>query len=222
MLTFTTGDLFETPADIRINTVNCVGIMGAGLALAFKQRYPVMFEEYRRACAQNLVQPGKPHVWSNPNAPETIINVPTKRHWRQPSRYDDVELSLVWLRDYLVDKGEVRIALPALGAGLGGLDWERVKELIIKHLSDLPAKIMVFSPIDSRVTGKSSSSGKGQNTEKADESRKQDVAATPKLAEVAVLVDDEAPVGNPKKKRKARTKKSGASSQLPLFPRDQE
>ncbi len=97
MLRFVTGDIFDTPADIRVNTVNCVGVMGAGLALAFKDRYPQMFKEYQRACSNNTLAPGKLHVWKSLSG-DWIINFPTKRHWRQKSRYDDIEAGLVALR----------------------------------------------------------------------------------------------------------------------------
>ena len=152
MLKFTQGDLFETPAEIRVNTVNCVGVMGAGVALAFKTRFPEMFKDYKRACDAGEVRPGKLHVWKTP-AGDWIINFPTKRHWHDKSRYEDVEAGLVALHDYLKDKGPVRVALPALGCGHGGLDWSKVSVLIREHLKDLEAEIIVFAPGDSRAAG---------------------------------------------------------------------
>ncbi len=152
MIKFTSGDMFETNAEIRINTVNCVGVMGAGVALAFKNKYPEMFKEYQKDCKNKKVQPGKMYIWKNLIG-DWIINFPTKTHWRKPSRYEDIETGLVSLRKYLIDKGPVSVTLPALGCGHGGLDWNRVKGMIEKYLGDLDAKIDVFEPIDSHKAG---------------------------------------------------------------------
>ena len=152
MLRFTTGDMFETPADIRVNTVNCVGVMGAGVALAFKTRYPDMFRDYKHACEAGEVQPGKLHVWKSLTG-DWIINFPTKRHWRENSRYEDIAAGLVALRNYLSTQGKVTVALPALGCGHGGLDWTRVSRMIGEHLNGLDAEIVVFEPADSRAAG---------------------------------------------------------------------
>lgn len=144
MIRFTTTDFFDTPADIRVNPVNCVGVMGAGLALAFKQRYPAMFRAYRAACTAGEVRPGKLHIWRSP----WIVNFPTKRHWRDASRYDDVAAGLDALRTYVAPLGPVSVALPALGCGRGGLDWLRVRELIEARLDGLAATIIVHAPQD--------------------------------------------------------------------------
>jgi O-acetyl-ADP-ribose deacetylase (regulator of RNase III) len=145
MIEFTRGDVFTTPADILVNPVNCVGVMGAGLALAFKQRYPAMFKAYQEACAAGEVRPGHLHIWRSP----WIINFPTKRHWRDASRYEDVATGLGALRACLAPLGPVTVALPALGCGRGGLDWLRVRRLIQAKLQDLPATIRVYAPFDS-------------------------------------------------------------------------
>jgi O-acetyl-ADP-ribose deacetylase (regulator of RNase III) len=151
MLTFVRGDMFEAQVDIRVNTVNCVGVMGAGVALAFKTRYPEMFRAYKRACDAGELKSGQLHVWKTLN--EWIVNFPTKRHWREGSRYEDIESGLTALRDYLATQGTVRVALPALGCGHGGLDWSRVSEMIRGHLRDLDAQISVFEPSDSLTVG---------------------------------------------------------------------
>jgi putative DNA methylase len=153
MLRFTTGDMFETPADIRVNTVNCVGVMGAGVALAFKNRFREMFNSYKRECDAGRLRPGELHVWKTLTG-EWIINFPTKRHWRDKSRYEDIEAGLVALRRYLAQVGNLRVTLPALGCGHGGLDWIRVSEMIRQHLDGLEANIVVFDPEDSRVIGR--------------------------------------------------------------------
>lgn len=149
MLRFVDGNLFDTDATIRINTVNCVGVMGKGVALQFKDRYPEMFEEYRAACEVGEIQPGKLHVWRAPNG-ETVVNFPTKRHWKEKSRYEDIDSGLEALHEYLEPLGNVKVALPALGCGHGGLDWTKVSEKIKKALGDLKAEIFVFKPSSSR------------------------------------------------------------------------
>jgi O-acetyl-ADP-ribose deacetylase (regulator of RNase III) len=154
MLEFVEGDMFEAPADIRVNTVNCVGAMGAGVALAFKQRYPEMFQEYQRACKEGLVRPGEMHVW-HPLVGDWVINFPTKRHWRDPSRYEDIESGLEALRAYLEPLGSITIAMPALGCGNGGLDWERVSGVIRKKLDGVNAHIRIYAPAASRQAGRS-------------------------------------------------------------------
>jgi len=144
MVTFTAGDMFSVPADIRVNTVNCVGVMGAGVALAFRHRYPAMFREYAAACARGEVRPGSLLVWTDGDV--EVVNMPTKRHFRNPSTYEDVESGLAALRALLCHRGAVRVTLPALGCGCGGLDWGRVSRMIEEHLGDLDAEIAAFAP----------------------------------------------------------------------------
>lgn len=152
MINFTKGtlsDLLNYDADIKINTVNCVGVMGAGVALAFKQKHPSMFKAYVSVCRNKDIEPGKPFVWDESDFEKrcTIINLPTKVHWRNPSTYEYIELNLIWLRDYLSEQpAGTTVALPALGCTHGGLDWVKVKSQINKHLSDLPVNITVFDP----------------------------------------------------------------------------
>jgi adenine-specific DNA methylase/O-acetyl-ADP-ribose deacetylase (regulator of RNase III) len=152
MLKFTSGDMFKTPADIRVNTVNCVGVMGAGVALAFKDKYPEMFKDYKEACDRGDIRPGKLHVWKNLIG-DWVINFPTKRHWRDKSHYEDIEAGLIALRKFLNSNRGVSVALPALGCGHGGLDWTKVRGLIERHLDGVDAEILVFRPSDSRAIG---------------------------------------------------------------------
>jgi O-acetyl-ADP-ribose deacetylase (regulator of RNase III) len=154
MLDFIQGDLFDTKADIRVNTVNCVGVMGAGVALAFKQHYPEMFKEYRDDCKAGRVRPGKMHVWKSLSG-DWVVNFPTKRDWRDPSRYEDIDAGLDDLRAYLDTVGPVTVALPALGCGHGGLDWNRVSEMIRQKLGGVNAHVFVFEPAASLRAGKS-------------------------------------------------------------------
>lgn len=142
-LTFLRGDLFALPVDCRINPVNCVGVMGKGLALQFKLRYPAMFASYQEACRAGRLRPGQLHIWQAPDGTR-IINFPTKRRWREPSRYEDIEAGLNALRSYLEGQGTVRVAVPPLGCGLGSLNWDRVKAMIQRKLEGLPAQILVF------------------------------------------------------------------------------
>ncbi len=154
MIKFVTGDFFDYDADLRINTVNCVGVMGAGVALLFKNKYPDMFKEYHKACQNKEVKPGKPHVWQDNDmfSKTTIINFPTKVHWKNPSEYEYIDKGLKWLKGYLSDKENSTLTLPALGCGHGGLDWKRVKGMISNHLSDLSTNILVFEPSSSTNT----------------------------------------------------------------------
>lgn len=152
MIEFVKGNFFDFDADIRVNTVNCVGVMGAGVALQFKKQFPDMFEEYLRECNLGNVKIGKPHVWIDNALFRTspvIINLPTKDHWKKPSEYIYIEKALVWLRDYLSHNAGKTITLPALGCGHGGLDWEKVKRMITEYLSDLDTRILVFEPSSS-------------------------------------------------------------------------
>lgn len=156
MINFVTGNFFDYKADIRINTVNCVGVMGAGVALQFKNKYPDMYKEYSKACFEGLVQIGKPHVWSNNsffNDEENIIiiNFPTKLHWKNPSEYEYVEKGLEWLSNFLLGHTGKTITVPALGCGHGGLDWSIVKNMIIKSLSKIDINILVFEPESSTL-----------------------------------------------------------------------
>jgi O-acetyl-ADP-ribose deacetylase (regulator of RNase III) len=157
MLEFVKGDFFKFDADVRINTVNCVGVMGAGVALAFKNKYPAMFKEYLKDCKAGVIKPGLPSVWKNDDMftkEIEIINFPTKDHWRKPSEYEYVENGLKWLSEYLQQKSYSTITLPALGCGHGGLDWGSVKHLIENHLGDSKHKILVFEPNSSKNAGK--------------------------------------------------------------------
>ncbi len=149
MIKFITGDIFKVEAEAIVNTVNCVGIMGRGLALQFKIRYPENYNEYYDACKKNKVQPGKMflHETGKLVYPKYIINFPTKRHWRGKSRIQDIEEGLKDLIKIIQKKKITSIAIPPLGSGLGGLDWSEVKTVINKQLECLKEiEIMVFEP----------------------------------------------------------------------------
>ena len=157
MINFVTGNFFDHNADIRINTVNCVGIMGAGVALQFKNKYPEMYKEYLKVCNDNSIKIGKPHVWSNNtffndenNDNTIIINFPTKLHWKNPSEYEYIEKGLEWLSNFLLNHQGKTITIPALGCGHGGLDWNIVKKMIVESLSKINMNILVFEPESSK------------------------------------------------------------------------
>lgn len=154
MIEFSRADMFADKYDILINTVNCVGAMGKGVALVFRDRYPDMYASYQKKCQQGIIQPGKLMEWKtvqdgNPTTPKTIINFPTKRHYRDNSRYEDIEAGLNTLREYLLPLGPVTVGIPPLGCGNGGLDWSLVSQMIFEKLADLDANITVFEPRES-------------------------------------------------------------------------
>lgn len=149
MVEFTTGDILDAKAEALVNTVNCVGIMGRGIALQFKNSFPGNFKAYEIACKHHEVQPGRMFVYPTGlmNGPRFIINFPTKRHWRGKSRIEDIESGLVALREEIITRGIRSIAIPPLGAGLGGLDWKQVRSRIERALGDLEdVKVLVYEP----------------------------------------------------------------------------
>jgi ribA/ribD-fused uncharacterized protein len=143
------ADIFTSPCQYLVNPVNCAGVMGKGLALQFKQRFPWIEEPYKRAC-RNGFQPGQLHILHNGDSGFTrVINFPTKRHWRENSQLEDIEAGLSKLRQAILDRGITSIALPPLGCGLGGLDWEQqVAPLVERYLGDLESVyIEVYAPV---------------------------------------------------------------------------
>lgn len=142
---YVTGDLLADDADVLVNPVNCVGVMGAGLALAFKRAYPAMFREYAALCAAGSVVPGK--VCAHDIGDRMVVNLPTKRHWRDPSRLDDVRAGLEALAVWLGSRpSPPTVALPAVGCGLGGLPWSSVRPIIETTMGPLSAQVRVYLP----------------------------------------------------------------------------
>jgi O-acetyl-ADP-ribose deacetylase (regulator of RNase III) len=144
-----TGDLLATDAEALVNTVNCVGHMGRGVALQFKKSWPANFQAYAAACQRQEVRPGRMFVFETGQLtnPRFIINFPTKRHWRGKSRLEDIDAGLVALVAEIKGRGISSIALPPLGAGLGGLAWDEVKPRIERALGDLPGvRVILFEP----------------------------------------------------------------------------
>lgn len=157
MIKYKQGDIFEEEVDAIVNTVNCVGVMGRGIALQFKKRFPENFKAYKRACDQKEVIPGKMFVYETNSliGLKYIINFPTKRHWRGGSRIEDVESGLQDLYEIIKKFNIQSISIPPLGCGLGGLDWNVVRthiENTLLNLSDV--EIIVFEPQGTPVAKK--------------------------------------------------------------------
>lgn len=151
MLHECSGDLLESGCDVLVNPVNCVGVMGAGLALAFKRSYPSMFAAYAEACRRRQVALGAVWVWQNPLGwrHEVVVCLPTKAHWRDGSRVEDIDSGLRSLRRYLdAADPELTVAVPMLGAGLGGLSVEQVAPLIRERLSGAHQAVYLYAPLD--------------------------------------------------------------------------
>lgn len=149
MITLTKGNLLEADAEVLVNTVNCQGFMGKGIALQFKKAFPENFKAYERACRAGEVQPGRMFIFPTGSMmnPKYIINFPTKRHWREKSRMEDIESGLKALVEEVRRLKVLSIALPPLGCGLGGLDWRVVKPAIERAFAELPnARVALFEP----------------------------------------------------------------------------
>ena len=139
------GNIFESKATTLVNTVNCVGIMGKGIALDFKKKYPAMYQEYVQLCEQHEVKPGHPYYYSDLSG-ASIINFPTKDHWRSPSKLSYILDGLEWFRSNYEELGITSIAFPPLGCGNGGLSWDIVGPIMYNKLSDLPIDIEIYAP----------------------------------------------------------------------------
>jgi O-acetyl-ADP-ribose deacetylase (regulator of RNase III)/uncharacterized protein YwgA len=139
------GDLFESQAQTLVNTVNCVGVMGKGVAEQFKIRFPDMFADYKRRTDSKEVRLGEPYLYRDSSGMQ-IVNFPTKDHWRSPSRLADIERGLDYLAGHLLQWKITSIALPPLGCGNGGLEWSEVGPLIYRKLHNLPIEVSVYAP----------------------------------------------------------------------------
>ena len=148
MITFTQGNLLEARAEALVNTVNTVGVMGKGIALMFKERFAENFRRYAAACKAKEIRTGKMFVTevNELDGPRWIVNFPTKQHWRGDSRMEWITDGLQDLRRFLIESKVKSIAIPPLGAGNGGLDWNDVRPQIEAALADLDTEILVFEP----------------------------------------------------------------------------
>lgn len=166
MTEFKTGDILSADVEALVNTVNCVGIMGRGIALQFKNAFPQNYKEYVRACNAGEMQPGHMFVHSTGSLthPRYVINFPTKRHWKGKSRMEDIDAGLKDLKS-TIEQLQIRsIAIPPLGSGLGGLDWSQVRpriEAMAKQLKDV--EVVIFEPAERAVIADAKPTGAPPN-----------------------------------------------------------
>lgn len=145
MITVRIGDIFESRAQTLVNTVNCVGVMGKGIALEFKERFPDMFEDYAQRCKEGRVRLGEPYLYRR-LTPPWILNFPTKDHWRSVSRLEDIVAGLRYLLAHFREWGITSLAVPPLGCGHGQLEWRVVGPTLYRHLKQLQIPVDLFAP----------------------------------------------------------------------------
>lgn len=149
MIQYRTGNLLDSEAQALVNTVNTVGVMGKGIALQFKNMFPNNFKVYSNACKKQEVKIGKLLVAEEETllkGKKIIINFPTKTSWKLPSEYNYIEVGVVELVRVINEKGIKSIAIPPLGSGNGGLDWNRVKIILEKYLAAIDCEIYIYEP----------------------------------------------------------------------------
>lgn len=156
MIRYVSGNLLDDDAEALVNPVNCVGAMGAGLAKQFKERFPLNFAHYKRACAAGKVKLGAMFLHENnsPVGPVWLINFPTKHHWKDNSRVEWIDFGLADMALLVRQIGVRSIALPMLGCGLGGLSFDDVRPLIERAFADLPdVDVRVYGPLADQIMG---------------------------------------------------------------------
>jgi O-acetyl-ADP-ribose deacetylase (regulator of RNase III)/uncharacterized protein YwgA len=139
------GELFESEAHTLVNTVNCVGVMGKGIALKFKERFPKMFKDYVERCRHKHVKLGKPYPYKSLVLP-WVINFPTKEHWRSTSHIEDIIKGLEYIVKHYKKWGIKSLAVPPLGCGQGRLDWETVGPILYRYLNELNIPVQLYAP----------------------------------------------------------------------------
>ena len=150
MILYVTGDLFQSPAQVLVNTVNTVGVMGKGFALQFRRLFPDMFEQYREMCERGQFRTGTLWLYKSPN--KWVLNFPTKEHWRSPSRIEYITAGLRCFGSHYTEMGIHSIALPALGCGNGQLECaSQVRPEMERYLRNLPIDVFVYPHTDSHV-----------------------------------------------------------------------
>lgn len=151
MIKYYEGTVFNTSAQTLVNTVNCFGVMGAGIALEFKLRYPEMYEEYKQRCEKKEYKIGRPRLYKGNE--KWILNFPTKNHWRYPSKIEWLSEGLKYFKDNYKKAGIESIAFPKLGTSNGGLDWSEVKKVMEKYLSDVDIDVYICLDEKSEAEG---------------------------------------------------------------------
>ena len=145
VIKYTKGDIFDSQCQAIINTVNCEGKMGKGLAYQFKKKFPEMEQDYVKVCLNGELYPGKLHIYQEKNF--LIINFPTKNKWREKSKIEYIVIGLRKLKEEIIKKGIKSVAIPPLGAGNGGLNWNEVKTEINRELLDIEDVVFeVYEP----------------------------------------------------------------------------
>ena len=142
MITYVDFSLFDSPAKVIVNTVNTVGVMGKGIAKEFKRIYPEMFSEYQKLCEHGMFSIGELWLYKTPH--KWILNFPTKRHWRYPSKPEYIEAGLTKFTQFYQDARITSVSFPQLGCGNGELDWKtQVRPLMERHLKSLPLEVFI-------------------------------------------------------------------------------
>jgi len=145
MINVLIGNIFDSKAQTLVNTVNCVGVMGAGVALEFKKRFPEYYEDYRKRCANRTVKLGFPYVYTRLDLP-WIISFPTKDHWKSMTKLSDIVQGLEWIRKHYRAWGIESLAVPPLGSGHGQLEWRVVGPTLYRYLSQLEIPVELYAP----------------------------------------------------------------------------
>lgn len=145
MIDIKNGNLFKSNCKTLVNPVNCVGVMGAGIALEFKKRFPEMFEDYKKRCADGKVKIGEPYIFQENGI--NILNFPTKNHWKMLSKLSYITKGLDWFAEHYEEYGIDSIAFPALGCGCGGLEWGIIYPIMHQKLRNLPIQIEIYAPV---------------------------------------------------------------------------
>lgn len=148
MLRFCRGSVFQSDAKVLVNPVNCVGVMGAGLALQFKQSFPGDFEDYRYHCNRKQLVPGGVLFTLRDRSTPTLAHLATKNHWKQGSQIQWIEQGLLALKLGMMSRHLNSVALPAIGCGLGGLEWALVRERIEQAFEGTDFNVEVFEPLE--------------------------------------------------------------------------
>lgn len=147
MIRIYAGDLFKSKMQTLVNAINCAGIMGKGVALEFKQRFPAMYEDYVARCNKQQVHLGEPYLYRSASLP-WILNFPTKDHWRSASHLPDIVAGLEYLERHYHEWGITSLAVPALGCGKGRLEWRIVGPILYRHLSRFDIPVELYPPLD--------------------------------------------------------------------------